>query len=113
MMQVRSHNGERFRKARRIDLDQRPRTIHQFHSAILPINLDHRAAVELDLTAAEEVVVVAQIVAEVERVVELRSHTPMVHTRRTSSSHPPSSRLVLGIPMAPALQPGKLPRLRM
>jgi hypothetical protein len=84
LQQVQFHNGEKFPRPRRIDLVLRPKMRRSLHSAIQPANLRSHAAVELDLTVAEEAVVVVQIEAEVEGGVEHRSHTQTVHARRMS-----------------------------
>lgn len=52
---------------------------------MLQTNLESLAEVELALTLAEEVVVVAQSVAEEGEVVELRSHIQTVLTTRKTS----------------------------
>jgi hypothetical protein len=88
LVQVRSHNGERFRRPRRIDLDPRPQMLRSQHLATPQTRAGSHAAVELALTVAEEVVVVAQTEAEVDEVAEHPSRTQMVRARRIPMSRP-------------------------
>lgn len=85
MVQVPFLNGERFRRTRKIVLVPRPKTHLLLPPAMLQTNLESLAEVELALTLAEEVVVVAQSVAEEGEVVELRSHIQTVLTTRKTS----------------------------
>jgi hypothetical protein len=88
LVQVRSHNGERFRRPRRIDPDLRPRMLRLQHLATPQTRAGSHAAVELALTVQEEAVVVAQTEAEVDEVAEHPSRTQMVRARRIPMSRP-------------------------
>ncbi len=85
MVQVPFLNGERFRRPRKTGLVPRLKTHRLLLPAMLRTTLESLAEVELALTLAEEVVVVAQSVAEEGEVVELRSHIQMVLTTRKTS----------------------------
>ena len=90
LVQVRSHNGERFRRPRRIDLESKATdaTITTFGDSTNQAG--SHAAVELALTVAEEAVVVAQTEAEVDEVAEHPSRTQMVRAKENTDVSTPT-----------------------